>query len=74
MTIEVCCGGYKDSLAAYRGGADRVELCSDILYGGLTPTLGTLALTKENTSLECSCMLRCREGGFCYDGHEFAVM
>ena len=74
MTIEVCCGGYKDAIAAYRGGADRVELCSDILYGGLTPTLGTLALTKENTSLECSCMLRCREGGFCYDGHEFAVM
>lgn len=74
MTIEVCCGGYKDAIAAYRGGADRVELCSDILYGGLTPTLGTLALTKENTDLECSCMLRCREGGFCYDGHEFAVM
>ena len=74
MKIEVCCGSYLDALEAYRGGANRVELCSDLFFGGLTPSLGSFLLTKEHTNLEVAVMIRPREGGFCYTEDEFELM
>lgn len=74
MKIEVCCGSYADALEAYKGGANRVELCSDLFFGGLTPSLGSFLLTKENTGLEVAVMIRPREGGFCYTDDEFELM
>lgn len=74
MKIEVCCGSYIDALEAYRGGADRVELCSSLFFGGLTPSLGSFLLTKKNTKLEISVMIRPREAGFCYTDDEFELM
>lgn len=74
MKIEVCCGSYLDALEAYKGGASRVELCSSLFFGGLTPSLGAFLLTKKNTSLEIAVMIRPREGGFCYTDDEFELM
>ena len=74
MKIEVCCGSYLDALAAYKGGANRVELCSSLFFGGLTPSLGAFLLTKKNTNLEVAVMIRPREGGFCYTDDEFELM
>ncbi|QSX05374.1 copper homeostasis protein CutC [Sedimentibacter sp. zth1] len=74
MKIEVCCGSYIDALEAYKGGADRVELCSDLFFGGLTPSLGAFLMTRENTKLEIAVMIRPREGGFCYNDDEFELM
>lgn len=74
MKIEVCCGSYLDALEAYKGGANRVELCSSLFFGGLTPSLGAFLLTKKNTSLEIAVMIRPREGGFCYTDVEFELM
>ena len=74
MKIEVCCGSYLDALKAYQGGANRVELCSSLFFGGLTPSLGAFLLTKENTNLEIAVMIRPREGGFCYTVDEFELM
>ena len=34
-------------MLAYRAGANRVELNSDLFHGGLTPTLGSLIAAKE---------------------------
>lgn len=72
--IEVCCGGYYDALQAYKGGADRVELNSALHLGGLTPTIGSLRLTKKNTDLKVICMDRPRSAGFHYDETDFEVM
>ena len=72
--LEVCCGSYYDCLTAYNAGAKRVELNSALFLGGLTPSLGSLTLTKKNTDLEVICMVRPRGAGFCYDESDFETM
>lgn len=71
---EICCGSYEDVLAAYRGGAKRVELNSALYLGGLTPSLGTLMLAKQSTKLQVIAMVRPRGAGFCYSDADFEVM
>ena len=56
--MEVCCGSVEDVLQAERGGADRVELNSCLFHGGLTPSIGTLRLAKELSSLPLMTMVR----------------
>lgn len=70
--IEICCGSYQDAYNAYLGGAKRVELNSALYLGGLTPTVGALRLTKQNTDLKVICMVRPRGAGFCYNDADFA--
>ena len=72
--VEICCGSYEDALAAYKGGATRIELNSALYLGGLTPSLGALLLTKQNTGLKIIAMVRPRGAGFCYSDADFAVM
>lgn len=75
VNIEVCCGSAADAIAAFRGGAKRVELNSDLFHGGLTPTLGALRTVKRVVpELKVMCMVRPREGGFFYTDTEYAVM
>lgn len=64
--LEVCAGGYFDCLEAEEGGAKRVELNAALKLGGLTPTVSTLKLVKENTELEVISMVRPRGAGFHY--------
>lgn len=72
--VEICCGSYEDALAAYRAGAKRIELNSALYLGGLTPSLGTLCLVKQNTDLKVIAMVRPRGAGFCYSDADFEVM
>ena len=72
--IEVCCGSFEDALAAERGGAKRIELNSALFLGGLTPSVGSLKLTKENTGLKVIAMVRPRAAGFCYGAEDFETM
>lgn len=72
--MEICCGSADDVIQAEKGGADRVELNSDLFHGGLTPTLGTLVAAKRHTRLPIMVMIRPRQGGFCYTQTEFEVM
>ncbi len=72
--LEICCGSAEDAIEAAHGGADRVELCSALFLGGLTPSLGSLLEVKQRTSIPVMAMNRPRAGGFCYSPTEFAVM
>jgi len=72
--VEICCGSYEDAFVAYRAGATRIELNSALYLGGLTPSLGTLSLVKQNTNLKVIAMVRPRGAGFCYSKADFEVM
>ena len=74
ILLEICCGSAEDAIEAAAGGADRVELCSALFLGGLTPSLGSLAHVKQHTKIPVMAMDRPREAGFCYSATEFAVM
>ncbi|MCH5279406.1 MAG: copper homeostasis protein CutC [Christensenellaceae bacterium] len=71
VLLEVCCGSADDVIQAYKAGADRVELNSDMFHGGLTPTLGELIVAKRETGMRIMTMVRPREGGFCYTDAEY---
>jgi len=62
-----------DVLEAQRGGADRVELNSCLMLGGLTPSIGALATAKRLSSLPVMTMVRPRQAGFCYTEAEYAT-
>jgi copper homeostasis protein len=72
--LEICCGSLEDALEAEAGGADRVELCSSLFQGGLTPSFGTIVEAKRRLRIPAIIMIRPRGGGFCYTEPEFAAM
>ena len=74
LIFEICVDSAEAAVAAQEGGADRVELCSDLLEGGLTPSHGTLAVARERLRIGIMAMVRPRGGDFCYSDTEFAVM
>ena len=70
--LEVCVDSTASALAAKRGGADRLELCADLIVGGTTPSLPLLRQIKAETGLPVRALLRPRFGDFCYDHSELA--
>lgn len=73
VQIEICCGSALDALEAQKAGADRVELCSALTLGGLTPSLGQVKVAKA-AGVQVMAMVRPRESGFCYTETEFQTM
>ena len=72
--IEICLDSVESVIAAEKGGADRVELCSDLFEGGLTPSLGSVKMAKSLTNIAINAMIRPRGGDFCYSEIEFSTM
>ncbi len=73
VIVEVCCNSVEDAFTAKSVGADRIELNSGLLLGGLTPSVGEMMIAKE-ADICTMAMVRPREGSFCYTDREFAVM
>ena len=73
VQLEICCGSLDDAVEAGAGGADRVELCSALFLGGLTPSYGALVEAKRRLTIPVIVMARPRGGGFCYTATEMAA-
>lgn len=74
MKLEVCVDSYTSMVTAKNAGADRIELCSALNIGGLTPSFGLMKKAKEIKGMEIFIMIRPRSGDFLYDDNEFETM
>jgi len=71
--LEIAVTSAAGAVTARDGGADRVELCSALELGGVTPSQGLVEATVA-TGVPVHALVRCRPGGFLYDADELDVM
>ena len=74
MEIEICVEKVETALAANKLGVDRIELCSALDLGGLTPSTGLIETCSEKCSLDIYTMIRPRGGKFDYTSEEINIM
>ena len=72
--LEVCVDSYASAMAAIAGGADRLELCSALAVGGLTPSPALLRQIREVSNIPVRCLMRTRGGDFLYTKEEIRQM
>ena len=72
--LEVCADSVRSAVEAQAGGADRIELCSGLVIGCLSPSVAMFEQVKKNVDIPVRVLLRPRFGDFCYDGYEFETL
>ncbi len=73
-TFEICAVNIQSALAAQAAGAHRIELCSALDAGGITPSPGLIRAAVEALDIPVNVLIRPREGGFCYTDTELDIM
>jgi copper homeostasis protein len=74
FALEICVESVDCAMAAERGEANRIELCSDLAADGITPSTGLMKAARKYVRLPIHVIIRPRAGGFCYSEREFEIM
>ncbi len=74
FVLEICVESVDHAVAAERGGADRIELCSDLSSGGITPSAGLMQTARRQVRIPIHALIRPRPGDFCYSDYELEIM
>ena len=74
IRFEICAVNIQSALAAQAAGAHRIELCSALDVGGLTPSPGLIRKAVALLDIPVNVLIRPREGDFTFTRHEFEVM
>lgn len=74
MMLEIAANSVASALAAQDGGAGRVELCTALELGGLTPSHAQVALARDRLRMPLYVLIRPRAGDFLYDELEAETM
>lgn len=72
--IEVCVDSVESALAAAAGGADRLELCANLIIGGTTPSPALFDAVRSAVGLPINVLIRPRFGDFLYTEAEHSIM
>ena len=68
--LEVCTDSIESAIAAKKGGADRIELCSNLIIGGTTPDTKMYRIIQNEAEIPARILIRPRFGDFCYSKYE----
>ena len=74
FTLEVCVDSVTSAINAEAGGADRLELCGDLITGGVTPSLALFERVRDKVSIPVHVLLRPRFGDFLYNAEELEIL
>ena len=74
MIYEICASSFESAKNAEIAGATRIELCSELGVGGVTPSYGLIKKVMDELSIGNCVLIRPRSGNFTYTDEEFDVM
>lgn len=74
VLVEACVDAIDAAMEAEWGGADRLELCGELLQGGVTPSHGLIEAVWDQISIPLHVLIRPRTGDFLYTADELDVM
>lgn len=74
FVLEACVDSVESARAAKAGGATRLELCSNLIIGGTTPSQSLFKEIRKNMDISINVLIRPRFGDFCYTDDEFKVI
>lgn len=72
--LECCVDSVESAINATKGGASRLELCSNLIIGGTTPDIALVKEIRKHTDIRIHALIRPRFGDFCYTEHEMEIM